>query len=416
MGKTLKETFLADFDIRPTDAQARRLLDTVKRYELQYAEAFNSPYLAVSDAYFLPKDASAIFEIFGVDQSAFGAAVKSVPAINDQYHVSSNDFNQLIMWLVWCFQRSNLPAQLKYDSQLYLVMQLNYKFFCGITHEFFPYGAKEDVMRYTIENLTAKSDIKNEDTATWRAILRKHATGFLDSTSVHIKTIRDYEPDKAVVYMITDLHTRIFSKVRLVASAYYDNVKKGNTIGSSSATMTNDEGEEEMKALKATLDNSILQINTIVPNVHTFIDEERVKLCANLASNIRPDMLRAVLVTFSGQATIQYQSGTTEDILVEKQKKNTIYIGYKILIREMVQKTYRWCSLHGVDMKTPSAILRETSSVYRASRLSDPDLLKIKDSVDYFLKLNTAYKRDATLVSLRIAFILYIICLTFKYR
>ena len=416
MGKTLKETFLADFDIRPTDAQARRLLDTVKRYELQYAEAFNSPYLAVSDAYFLPKDASAIFEIFGVDQSAFGAAVKSVPAINDQYHVSSNDFNQLIMWLVWCFQRSNLPAQLKYDSQLYLVMQLNYKFFCGITHEFFPYGAKEDVMRYTIENLTAKSDIKNEDTSTWRAILRKHATGFLDSTSVHIKTIRDYEPDKAVVYMITDLHTRIFSKVRLVASAYYDNVKQGNTIGSSSATMTNDEGEEEMKALKATLDNSILQINTIVPNVHTFIDEERVKLSANLASNIRPDMLRAVLVTFSGQATIQYQSGTTEDILVEKQKKNTIYVGYKILIREMVQKTYRWCSLHGVDMKTPSAILRETSSVYRASRLSDPDLLKIKDSVDYFLKLNTAYKRDATLVSLRIAFILYIICLTFKYR
>ena len=416
MGKTLKETLLSDFNIRPTDAQAKRLIETVKRYELQFAEAFNTPYIAVNPAYFLPKDASAIFEIFDIDQSAFGAAVKSCPSINDQYHVSSNDFNQFVMWLVWCFQRSTLGAQLKYDAQFHLVMQLNYKFFCGITHEFFPYGAKEDVMRYTIENLTAKSDIKNDGTGTWRAILQKHASGFLDSTSVHLRTIRDYEPDKAVVYMITDLHTRIFSKVRLVASAYYDNVNKGNAIGSSSATMTNDEGEEEMKALKATLDNSILQINTIIPNVHTFIDEEYVKLAANLASNIRPDMLRAVLVTYSSQATAQYQAGQTEDVLTEKQKKTTIYIGYKLLIREMIQKTYRWCNLHGVDMKNPGAILKETGSVYRASRLNDLDLLKVKDSVDYFLKLNTAYKRDATLVSLRIAFILYIISLTFKYR
>ena len=415
MGKTLKETLLTDFNIRPTEAQAKRLIDTVRRYELQFAEAFNSPYLAVKPAYFLPKDASAIFEIFGVDQSAFGAAVKSVPSINDQYHVSSNDFNQFIMWIVWCIGRSTLGSQLKYDAMYHAVMQLNYKFFCGIVHEFFPYNAKEDVMRYTIENLTAKSDIKNEDTGTWRAILQKHASGFLDSTSVHIRTIRDYEPDKAVVYMITDLHTRIFSKVRLVASAYYDNVSKGNAIGSSSATMTNEEGEEEMKALKATLETSVTQITTIIPNVHMFIDEESVKLAANLASNIRPDMLRAALVTYSGQATAQYQAGQTEDTVVDKQK-HTIYIGYKLLIREMIQKTYRWCSLHGVNMKNPSAILKETSSVYRASRLNDQDLLKVKDSVDYFMRLNTAYKRDATLVSLRIAFILYIIILTFKYR
>ena len=62
MGKTLKETLLTDFNIRPTEAQAKRLIDTVRRYELQFAEAFNSPYLAVKPAYFLPKDASAIFE------------------------------------------------------------------------------------------------------------------------------------------------------------------------------------------------------------------------------------------------------------------------------------------------------------------------------------------------------------------
>ena len=66
-----------------------------------------------------------------------------------------------------------------------------------------------------------------------------------------------------------------------------------------------------------------------------------------------------------------------------------------------------------VNLKSKVAILMKASNLYRSSRISDPEILKIKSSVDAFVLDSKISKRESTLASLKIAFIVYIILLTF---
>ena len=52
-------------------------------------------------------------------------------------------------------------------------------------------------------------------------------------------------------------------------------------------------------------------------------------------------------------------------------------------------------------------------NLYRSSRVSDPIVVKIKDSVSNFIDSTKLSSREATNASLKIGFIMYIILLSF---
>ena len=66
-------------------------------------------------------------------------------------------------------------------------------------------------------------------------------------------------------------------------------------------------------------------------------------------------------------------------------------------------------------MKSRLAILDKVRNTFRSSRVNDPDILRIKDSVEHLVEIAKVTSRDSTKASLKIAFILYIILLTFDY-
>ena len=97
-------------------------------------------------------------------------------------------------------------------------------------------------------------------------------------------------------------------------------------------------------------------------------------------------------------------------------KKEQLYIGYRILLAELIQKSYRRAALNGADMQSNVSILKKVADAYRASRISDLDILLIKNSVDYFVDQNLHIQREATAVALRTAMILYFIIMSFNKR
>ena len=291
---------------------------------------------------------------------------------------------------------------------------LHYKFFTGKVAIMFKHGAQEGVMQYTIDNLNAKSDIKHEETNTWRLLIEDHVRKLIAKDSIHYQTFQNFSPDTKVVYILSDAHTRLSTKIVNVAEEYYKNHAKGNTIKSTSLLGTTSEGEKELQDLKATLDNCIINVQNTVINLSTFINFNDVKLAAGIA-NIRPEILREVLTIFSGMAVQQYRQHLGTEIKADKQKMN-IYVGYQILISELIQKSYRRCAQVGCDMRSNVQILEKTRDAFRASRILDADILQVKNSVDYFIVNNTKYTRENTCVSARTAFILYIMILSFKYN
>ena len=278
----------------------------------------------------------------------------------------------------------------------------------------FKYGVDEGVMQYTIDNLSAKSDIKKPETSTWRLLIEQHVREALDVNSVHTSFISTFTPDEKLVYFLSDLHTRLSSKIKNVAEEYYKNYSEGNSIGTTSIMSNNEEGERVLGDLKATLDNVIIQIQQLVLNPTAFINYNHMRLASGM-SNTRPELLRKLLTVFSDNAQQQYKAHKGDEIMITK-KKEQLYIGYRVFIYELIQKSYRRAKIAGANMDSNIDILDKVRDAYRASRITDESILLIKNSADYFIEQNMQIQREATAVALRTSFILYIIILTFNKR
>ena len=414
---SLKQLLLDKFNIKITPVMCQDVIKIIQRYEIRGENmvAFNEPYLAVHKAYFLPKDAESIFECFGIYEPEFAKECKKCSAISSTWNVTGNDFNILIAWLVYLLGKAaNLTQKIVYDTRFYLVKLLLYKFFTGKVAVMFKHGANEGVMQYTIDNLSAKSDIKKPETSTWRLLIEQHVREALDNNSVHKNFIDTFTPDEKLVYFLSDLHTRISSKIKNVAEEYYKNHQEGNTITTTSIISKDEDGEKVLGELKATLDNVIIQVQQMCLNPTSFINYNHLKLAASLA-NVRPELLRKTLLYFSDMAQQQYKAHKGDEIMITK-KKEQIYIGYRILLKEMIQKCYRRAAVSGTDMNSNVDILKKVADAIRASRIQDESILLIKNSVDYFIEQNMHIQREATYVALRTSFILYIIILTFNKR
>ena len=112
-------------------------------------------------------------------------------------------------------------------------------------------------------------------------------------------------------------------------------------------------------------------------NVNTFINYEDVKLVCKLVPAVRPDMLRTVLGIFSNMAYTQYKNKQAEEVL-EDSKHNKVYCGYRTLITELIQKTYRHCVMSGVKTDSHLQVLSKTRDTYRASRMANQDVITVK--------------------------------------
>lgn len=407
---------LQKFKVAITPALVAQLTRCVQLYELRdnHPSAFNTPNLGIDIAHFLPSDAAAFFDICNVYQTDFAAACKSSSGINSNFNVASNDFNLFCIWLVYLIHNSSLSKQQAYDASKTVLKYLNYKFFTGRVQTSFPHGARPDVMTATIDNLSGKCDIRQDATNTWRKLIEAHCEQALEPNSIHEKTFKTFKPDKSVVYVLSDLHTRISSKILTVATAYYDNYERGIGYGSTSIVGTDTEGDKELQAIKSMLDGTVENLAGNVLNLNLFIDLNDIKLAAKLTSNIRDDQLKEVLLIFSKLASEQYAAQKADETVKDSKTKLPIYTGYRILIRELIQKTYRRCYLDGVNLKANVEVLNGARNIYRSSRITDVDILAVKNSVDYFITHNSKYTRQNTLVSLRIALILYFIIQSFK--
>ena len=211
--------------------------------------------------------------------------------------------------------------------------------------------------------------------------------------------------------MLSDVQTRLRTKIKLVVLEYYKTLEEGKKIASTTMTTDDVDGEKIVKELTGSLDNVISVICNKSLNANQFIRNDIVKIVVKLIPNIRPDMMRTLLMFFSNQAVVQYQKQKQDEI----DKTGRYLIGYRILITEIIQRSYRLCIMEKVNLKSRLAILEKVRNTYRSSRINDPNILRIKDSVEHLVELTKISSRDSTKASLKIAFIVYIIMLTFDY-
>lgn len=405
----LKTLFTKRFDFVPTSKIAKAITAWRTIYENRdtNAEALNTPLLGVFRLKFLPKDSDALFDILDVNKEEFESTIEA-SSINTDFIVASDSFNLLVVWAVHKFFTSNLPANMRNEVCTSLFYMLIVKFFSSFVHHMLPYGARQDVMEATIDNLSDKFDIKHAATCTWKLVMLARAAELLDSKNIHYSTIKTFTNDQRVTYVLTDTQTRIRTKVKLVLQEYREMLKNGKAIRESQITDDDVDGEKIIKELENHFDTMVASVTNRVLNINQFIKTDFVKIACAKSANVSPDMLRQLLIKFSTTATYQYNKHKQDEI-----DKQGNYRGYVILIRNIIQRTYRACIIDKVKMNSKLAILDKTCNLYKSSRINDPDILKVKSSVDAIVSDAKISSRDATNASLKISFIVYIILMTF---
>jgi len=415
---TLKMLFSSEYPIKPNIKQTQLLHRVVVMFENrgEHPEAFNSPLLGVNKISFSASDANMFFDIFEVDPIEFKRTIAKCPNIDMKWNVGANNFNLFVTWLSHCYAISTLPQNVIKSAITDLYKILQYKFFTGAVNNSYPYGAKIGVMQATIDQMNAKFDLKNPATNTWKKIIEVRASTMLDQSSIYADTIRTYNDDNMIVRICTDLQTSLRTKIVRVNVLYYKNDKAGVTMESSSMVGSDPEGEKEVAAIKATLDTTCNHIANNALNLKSFVRQDYLQMACAMSGTFlksKPYILKEMLTKFSEIATMQFKEQTQYQRQNIKGKPGYI-LGYHTLITEIIQKTYRKCILSGIELKDRLQILKRTHDMYSASMISDPDILLIKDSVEHFIISNNIQRREGTVSSLKKAFILYIILLSFE--
>ncbi len=460
MSHEIKDTLSAFIKIEMTPALANAVIRFVNAYESRgtHPEAFNSPFLGLYPCFFLTKDRDDFFAIFDVDNkeitshinkhsngrdTIFGITTRSlmdsfrgmldnlrrsmviqgitasdvrrmvndITSIDSNFKVASDPLNIFVTYLLHITAISTLKDELKRTVLFKLLMLLQYKFFTSLVNHRFKYKPDESVMVAMFESLTNKFDIKQY--GTWKKVMEARAEQFVQKDSLHYNTFINYDDDKKILYVITDVQTRIRNQINIVTHEFMLAKERHDKIGTYSHMGTDAEGEKVIMSGNSGFDMMIASVYNDSLAVTRFLDDDALMLVSGMFRGLPLPKIRSLLITFSELAVKQAKAGQSQEI--KEENGIVIFVGSQALIQNIIQKSYRYCIQSKINMRQVASILKAIKDVYSSSRISDDGIIQVRESVNKLILELQSNRRDATVSSFRIAFVLYIIILSFKY-
>jgi hypothetical protein len=339
--------------------------------------------------------------------------IHNIPTIDDSFVVASDPFNVFTIWVTYNILNSKLDNKLKYQSAQATLLLLHYKFFTSLVNYRFKYPANEAAMVTTYEAISNKFDIKV--LGTWKRVMEKGADDAIDPNGIHGKTWTTFNNDLKILYIITHIQSRLRSKINLFYEAYMQVKAEGDLIGSYDTVGTDTEGKKEIKANEHGIDIAISSVYQDCMSVSRIIDIKAMRLAVALFSAIRLEQLKQFIISFSEECVKLAKLGADDKITKNKDTGNEILIGGHILIQSIIQQSYRYCRNNDIDISIPSKFIKGVKDVYTSSRITEPGILQVRESVAHYVSTLQTSTRESTVTALRTAFIIYVVILSLKY-
>lgn len=331
---------------------------------------------------FADADKALFFNLFGITGKEIQALVKEVT----KQIGSSSDFklltNNPIFWVFYCCIR--YYSMKKDDKGLNLALAIYaISAYPSIFTLFFPHGADEAVMQYTIDNLSNKYIMKNS----------KHLFGALfTSISNSYKFLAPFMKDMAdseIIRFIQRIRNDQKSMIKNICGEYMKNHQAGNRVRLNKSSVNPDEiqidDEEENNTSKVDV-----VTNNIVNNMYTNgLDSARITQAKDIAqigyldtrfylSKIFVDKYTTIVFNFIQAIVFLY-------LYDEKKKREDI---------------------------NSSNFLLWANELFKKSNSNNSNIKLIKTTLDNWaneIGINTKFKREASRISYKKAIFWYII-------
>lgn len=330
-------------------------------------------------------------DIMEVDELALEEDLHNSPAINTEFLVSSNVFNNACMWMIHKFMTSPyLNDKDKEQAMLDTALVLYYRFLTSLLYKYFPYPADPAVAAATYAQLSNKFEIKQH--GSWSALLVSRCEKLLDQSGLHKRTLMQYDDDMAIVYLLNDSQGRIRDIMKNIVSEFIKVHKLGTKIKTTSS-LAEYEGEQVLKDATKNLSNYVRYLHSVVGDKRSFVKEELITIICNVVTTCPPNLLKNSL---------------------EWMSVNHKHAGVKI-VEELIDVTLVHSFANLADNRTtmkstndlPGMIVK-LRGLYMSSRSVDPDLLQMRDKARLVVKNATNSKNESLLASVRTGVLLYI--------
>lgn len=376
----------------------KALIERLRNYEKEFTHRnedhikfFGGNLLGVERVRFLPRDWENWFDnVLKIDDVELERDLHSLPTINPEHVVASDVMNLSCVWLVHAIYKSNLSQSLKEEGMVNALLIFHYKVLTSKLARDFKFPANEDFMATVYASLSKKFHIKQH--GYWGALLRAKVLDVLSKSSIHLKTIEMFDNDKNILYMVTDMQTRM----RQIISNHWDVINKikesDKLIVTTAATYETDEGLS-VKDLQRSIVAYKNYIHTVAGEPSNFVKDDLVKIVVAAMHTMTESFLRDSLVYIS--ENYQLDSGDIEQMI-----DDVIVHAFDFLHQE-----------YKGNLTTPDLafIISKLRGIYMSSRSTDPALLKLRVLIDKVIMRKLKGRSAAAIAAVRVGVALYIV-------
>lgn len=315
-----------------------------------------------------------IYDKFDIEVSDVKDVIKKVPELKAGWKILNDPFN-IFMTLIIREAYIKKDQQTMNNSLLFLSLSL----YASLHYKYFPYPPNENIMSYTINNVSNKYLFKQYGSvikAIIHTIMKNHET--------YERELRSME-DKDILKYLMNLRIRLNNLIQNFANEYYKNQKSGKYLNHESESYDS-ENYHENDSLSLTI--SRISEHVSLKFFTSGTNLKLLQLSANM-SNSDKNVLRSAIENIK-----ENESDKVKEII---SLIIQIYLGDNNSVDSIISKKFSV----------------ESISIYSKSNTKDERLLRIKDILDYFLTHNceryASTERAATKINYRKGLFIYFV-------
>ena len=386
----------------------KTLLKRIRSYAIYFVNKnpdhiafFGGNLLGVQVIRFKVEDKDKWFDdILDVDEYFLRDELHSLDKINPEFKVSSDAFYLSCAALANSIYNSPvLSAAEKEAGMIDVFMIMQYKMITSIMYNFFPYPADPGVAAATYAALSMKFSLKVY--GTWNKLLEARAKDIIAHNSIHYNTITKMDDDEAVIYLLSDIQTRLRNIVKVMRGVFETIRQTKGKFVVTNAIGLDMEGNSFVKDKARSYSMYRRYLHEMIADKSSFIKLELVEIIGKAIHTMPEKMLMDTL-----EYMVEHYRYRGEHIIEE-------------IIDDTLLHTFDYISsnknlnIHPNDL---AGMISKLKAVFMSSRSTDPMLLKIRKNLESVVSKSIRSKNPSIIASVRTGVMLYLILRAFTMR
>jgi predicted nucleic acid-binding Zn ribbon protein len=390
---SLKDAFVAGADnTTATIAMCKRVINYSKSIanRTENITYFGGNLLGTDRIRFYSTDRDRWFdEVLQIDEAYLQECIHAVPAVDKDWKVAGDAFNLSVIWFVHrAINDIGLRDKTAYEAMVEALIMLQFRLITSAYTNFFAQPVDEAAAEATYAASSMKFRIRQ--LGSWGAVLRWRAESYLSKDSTHARTLQKFEDDAAVMYVVTDISTRIRKMIK-DQYAILDRIRSGNLRIQTTSNSIEIDGEKIIRDTVNAYSTAKYYLLDVAGNESSFIKLELVDVVLDVMSTASKQALLDVLVSVARTPT-----GKKRDVV-------------ESILDDTLLYCFEYIAKHRIRFTDVGYILSKMRAMITSSKSDDPRLHSLRERLEKYARQHTHLRASSALASVRTAVMLYVL-------